>query len=222
MKDATTTDVLEAGVVEHEANCIEEIDELLKQPDITDKQREQWLQKRADYNGRRDTYQTRVQWEHVKDYSPVNYDLPLQDIRRQAIEHTKNWARRMCEQGVVFRDGKRYTATPEKQGLLQNQLMYGTLLLLKGDDPDGIVLRWNEKGQESADWKYADLALLSEAIRMYAGPIAEKQRRTEAMLLKAGAIEEIQSILDRLEQTEEEPKPEYAYQLQDFAQNLRR
>lgn len=90
-----------------------------------------------------------------------------------------------------YTDGKLYSATAEKQALLN-----GNLASYERAKAVGIEypLKWNSTGSECILWDYTDLLTLSIAIAGYVAPKVSKQQELELQIKSCTTVDEINDI----------------------------
>jgi len=118
----------------------------------------------------------------------------IDEIRESAIIKTHVWLNKTLEKGMTWIDGKLYNVTEKKQGYLQAQVLSGTLQVLNGENPENIIIRWNESGKSHVDWPYLQLCQLAMDIHAYVEPLVEKQQKAEEDINEA-SLSDIEEIL---------------------------
>lgn len=93
---------------------------------------------------------------------------------------------------MLYSDGKYYSATEEKQSLLNNNL---TSYERAQDAGIKYPLKWNASGEECTEWVYEDLVQLSLAIAAYVAPQVARQQAAEIAIKACETAEEIAEVV---------------------------
>ena len=131
-------------------------------------------------------------------YVAETLDVPViaeMSDKDKAIAKTNRWLRRELKKGMVWADGKLYNVTEKKQGLLQAQLLIGSMQAMSGTNPAEITLQWNESGKAHTEWGYLQLCQLANDIHAYVEPLVTKQQQAEESINEAENNDEIETIL---------------------------
>ena len=131
-------------------------------------------------------------------YVAETLDVPViaeMTDKDRAIAQTNRWLRRELKKGMEWVDGKVYNVSEKKQGLLQAQLLIGSMQAMNGVNPAEITLQWNESGKAHTEWEYLKLCQLANDIHAYVEPLVTKQQQAEELINEAENNEEIETIL---------------------------
>lgn len=93
---------------------------------------------------------------------------------------------------MLYTDGKYYSATEEKQSLLNNNLTSYERAVEAGIP---YPLKWNATGEECVEWEYEALVVLSLAIAGYVAPKVAMQQAVEVQINNCATMEELDSIV---------------------------
>ena len=108
------------------------------------------------------------------------------------IESKTTLAEWLANHPMLYKDGKYYACTAEKQSLLN-----GNLASYERAKNAGIEypLKWNSTGDECVAWEYSDLLTLSLSIAAYVAPKVAMQQSIEVAINNCNTIEEVNEIV---------------------------
>ena len=124
------------------------------------------------------------------DYVPPDI---LSDLKEAKIAESKTkLAEWLANNPLLFFDGKYYSATEEKQSLLNSNIAsYERAEALGVEYP----LKWNSTGEECVEWFYTDLVTLSLTIAAYVAPKVSQQQSIEIAIKSCETAEELEGIV---------------------------
>ena len=146
---------------------------------------------------------TNADIEHIAEILSVDIISGMSEKER-AIAVTNRWLKNELRKGMIWKDdGNLYSITERKQSNLLSQLVIGSIKVITGDDPNEIILRWNQSGKPNTDWKYKKLCKLACDMREYIDSLVLKQQKAEEQIIKARTDDKIEKILQDFKNTEE-------------------
>lgn len=125
--------------------------------------------------------------------NPEYTDTSLEECRVRKIQETKTKLAEWLESNpYLYKDGKYYSVTEEKQALLN-----GNLASYERATNAGIEypLRWNSTGDECTAWEYTDLLALSLSIAAYVAPKVSMQQNYELHIQSFKTVDEINGMV---------------------------
>ena len=151
-------------------------------------------EKMTDENGEEMPYKTTKVVREVGEVvlNPEYTDTSLEECRVRKIQETKVKLAEWLENNpYLYKDGKYYSVTEEKQALLN-----GNLASYERATNAGIEypLRWNSTGSECVEFSYSDLLALSLSIARYVAPKVSIQQSIELQIKTCETIEQIDAI----------------------------
>lgn len=118
--------------------------------------------------------------------------LDIDALKVDKVEESKTkLAEWLSENPMTYTDGKSYTATAEKQALLNSNLASYERAKAAGVP---YPLKWNASGEECIEWEYDDLVALSLAIAAYVAPKVSEQQTLEITINACQTPEELDKI----------------------------
>ena len=93
---------------------------------------------------------------------------------------------------MLYSDGNYYSATEEKQSLLNSNLASYERATAAGIP---YPLKWNSMGAECTEWEYTDLTALSLSIAAYVAPKVSTQQAVEVQIRACETIEEVDGVV---------------------------
>lgn len=150
--------------------------------------------KMTDENGEEMPYKTTKVVREVGKVvlNPDYTDTSLEECRVRKIQETKVKLAEWFENNpYLYKDGKYYSVTEEKQALLN-----GNLASYERATNAGIEypLRWNSTGDKCVEFSYSDLLALSLSIARYVAPKVSIQQSIELQIKACDTIEQIDAI----------------------------
>ena len=159
-------------------------------------------EKITDENGEGMPYKTTKVVREVGEVvlNPDYTDTSLEECRVRKIQETKIKLAEWLENNpYLYKDGKYYSVTEEKQALLNGNLAsYERATNARIEYP----LRWNSTGSECVEFSYSDLLALSLSIARYVAPKVSIQQSIELQIKACDTIEQIDAIEISYDDTE--------------------
>lgn len=124
---------------------------------------------------------------------PIIAEEQVNEYKNKRVTESKiKLAEWLATHPMLFTDGKYYSATEEKQALLNGNLASYERATKAGVE---YPLKWNATGSECELWNYNDLLMLSLSIAAYVAPKVAIQQSTEIAIKECDTIEEIENII---------------------------
>ena len=122
-----------------------------------------------------------------------NEVIDLDTLKADKIEMSKMMlAEWLANHPMMYKDGKMYSVTSEKQALLNGNLAsYERAKAVNVEYP----LKWNSTGSECIPWDYTDLLTLSLTIAGYVAPKVSKQQAIELQIKACTTLDELNEIV---------------------------
>lgn len=128
-------------------------------------------------------------------YNVVNKPLPdIEEVKAEKILQSKvSLALYLENNPYEHIDGKKYTVTEKKQGLLTSQLLRHQLKVAL--DPEHKP-KWNAKGETCNFWEPEALSYLALCVGDYVEPLVTKQQEYEVLVNNCKTFDELNLISD--------------------------
>lgn len=135
-----------------------------------------------------------------KNYITTEQYIELIDDNEKALDGIKQYYIKLTKENLslflaknpyITEDGKKYSATIEKQSLLANEIT--TYQLAKSANKD-YKLTWNTTGEESVEMNIDELTNLALAISSYVKPFVTLQQERETNIRKASSVDDVLKI----------------------------
>lgn len=117
--------------------------------------------------------------------------LKLEELHEYLIKMSKNNLEKYLNNNPMELNGKKYTATSDKQAQLTGMLNAYNLAKDIGVD---VPLTWNETGKECEPYTYADLVNLYLKMLSYVKPLVVYQQQMETAIRKTSSPEQALAI----------------------------
>lgn len=92
---------------------------------------------------------------------------------------------------ILWKDGKQYSVTQEKQSQLTSVI--ATYEIESKINPSAVVT-WNSTGEECSEWDIQELCELAVSIKDYIKPLVTYQQRKEIEIKNCKKLSELESI----------------------------
>lgn len=120
-----------------------------------------------------------------------NY-LPPEIKEAKIAESKLQLASFLNQNPILWKDGKYYSVTQEKQALLTSNI--ATYQIEIQSNP-GAVITWNATGEECVEWDINELCALAVAIKDYVKPMVTHQQSLEIQINACTTIPEVEAIV---------------------------
>lgn len=117
----------------------------------------------------------------------------LEECKEEKIALSKSMLSEwLANNPMLYSDGNYYSATEEKQSLLNSNLASYERATAAGIP---YPLKWNSTGAECTEWEYADLIALSLSIAAYVAPKVSTQQAVEVQIRACETKEEVDGVV---------------------------
>ena len=131
-------------------------------------------------------------YKNVETGMLIEQENSLENLKLGKISQSKQDLAIFLENNpILWKDGKYYGVTQEKQSLLTSNI--ATYQIEVQSNPSAIIT-WNASGEECVQWDINELCKLAVAIKDYVKPMVTYQQEKEIEINNAQTVEDLNDI----------------------------